>query len=1279
MVEGEIVLKRKISWILLVLWLMQIVPFQQAAFATPQAKPENVMIKEVGGEPSIGYDPNPQNLGYYADIQWEAPVFTGPYRYYDVYYKKNGETFQKWSSLPSSATETRLSELDSGTVYHTYVRAVHAHADDDPDYPDQIHASPVSEDDEVLFLTGIDLEVLPESTEEIQIIWDDVKYNQNRIGYRIYIAQSRDFATTSPIEVYPQDIGDSGVVKPISDNKLSYIVKNRRPGTVYYVKIVPIVYDQRIKVCPEQKIGIGYTYIPAAMNRVSAGDQHDIWKMEWARVTSSVSGTQETEYTIMQKEQGDLWQNAGGQKDVVRYIRVDHGEEDRFEFKVRVYIENETDQHGYPLYIESNVLSPYVSEVPYYPTIPDIRHTIPENLDEKIEIGKDNIKILWYLPKDPNGMRDDSIYYDFWITTDPTELDDPDTPPTISDFQPSEPNYIYEKIGDSLTDYMVAYKYVFEDLEPNTVYYIKMIAKKKFLINVGGSLTQVYYASDPAIEMILTDSDDINIPIAPARPPFAAKKNASGIPEVTETSATVEWKTGWYEIKDDDTGEWVPYSEQEFTGSVTDYVYREIQYDANVKFGIGYIELTEALDDYSFIRDEPLQITDIANPYGDTHQIMEYTIEDLEPNKMYLVWLRAYRDINHLSEPSNPIIVTTDFDYTVPLEKPAVPRWIRAVALDNNEGIELEWDRTTERVGLQYRYYLKWAEQDNIESAGAEVEIPSTYFDMTDVYLVEDVEPETTYYFWIRSEVENDEGEMRSSDWSDSKVVQTTEYVAPDTPTGFGIKNAPDAVGKDYITYEWNMEEDMDYALEISTNTEYEDAQVFTISAAGEYKVTGLASNKRYYARLYAIDRETMMLSHPTHTVSVKTTRSDDDYDTDTDNERVIEGPFIEDSYDKNTGEWREEIIGVNADRFLEEVYTDHFLDYKIDMSDPPSSYRRFKYRKVRVAYRVFEGLSQQKENLIIDIGTGGKFTIRPHMLALEEQLKSFDHSKEVIVDLIFDDSVSTAEVFQANINPVKMVQVDIEMKSGNSVVPITRLNRPLEVVMDYRAAYRYHGEAIETAVVDVDILSNRWSLVPNTHMTSRTDNKGIVRFETKDLGKMGIVKKVDSWRFTDISRHWAREDIIAVFSKYNMKSIAEAQTRFRPEDFITVDDCTKFILDVLDVDYDTNNYLQTAFKAGFMRLVKNKQNVSRQEVVTMLVRLYEIKTGEAAEIINMPITQYSDASEIGSAYVPILRFAVQKGFVIGKTADILAPTEPVTRAEVITMLKRTLEAIGEM
>ncbi len=1279
MSKGGNQMKKKIVWAVMLMILLQSIPLSQVVFATVQEHPKNISVREINGNPSIGYDASPQTRGHYVNVDWEPVVFDGISRHYNVFYKKNGETFQKYGpSLSEGTTQTRLTQLDSGTVYHVYANAGHIHPDNDPDYPGQTHTSLRQPDDEVMFLTGVDLNVYPAGIEEIEIVWDDVRYNNQHIGYRIYISQSRDFATTSPIEVSPQDIGPSAAVKPTGNNKLSYVSRNRRPGTVYYVKIEPVVYDSRVVVAPQAKISIGYTYIPATMTRVSAGANYDIWKMEWQRVTSSVSGTEETEYIIMQQEQGDLWRSIGGQKDVIRYIKVYNGEEEKFKYRVRVWLQDEYDEYGNRLYIESDELGAYLSQVPYAPAVPDFRYSIPENNDVQMEIGHDRIKMLWYAPKDAEGTRDESIYYDFWITTDPTELYNPQIPPTITDFQPQQQHYVYEKIGETSTQNVVAYQYEFEGLSHNTVYYIKAVAKKRFIINIDGQIQHAYYYSDPAVEMVLTDSGDISVPVSPSKPPFRVKEDLQGNLYVDKTSATVEWRTGWMEIKDEQTGEWV-YSEA-YDQSVQNNVYREIQYDTDVQFAIGYMLFEEDMTDYSEIREKPLQIMGIENPYGDSHELMEYTIEDLMPNKMYIIWLRAYRNIDEMSEPSDPVIITTDVDYTVPLEKPAVPRWTRAVARDNNEGIELAWDRTAERYGLTYTYYLKWSTQDNIQTAGGEVEIPASYFDTTNVYLVRNLEADTPYYFWIRAEVSNDRDEVKTSDWSDSRLVKTTVYIAPDSPTGFGIKNAADAIGKDYITYEWNQStQEVSYMIEIATNSEYEGARRIDIRDDWEYRVGGLSSNVRYYARLYAVHKETGLISYPTHTVSVRTLRSEDDYDTDTDRETVITGPIIEDGYNRRTGEWYKEIIGINADRFLEDMYTDRYLDYVIDMRIPHSSFGRISSRRISVAYKVFAGLSQAKENLIIDIGEGARFVIRPDVLDVPEISKYFSNAEEVVVDLIFTDVTSTTFFNVANTTALRMTQVEVVLKAGNTSIALQTLQRPLTITKTYSSFYTEFGVEIQPLTTKQLGFISRWTTLEGDYRFRVGEQDALVTFESNTTGGIGIAATNSQWRFNDVSSHWAASDIRLIFSKYDIKSIGSQQKSFYPERAITVEDCVKIVFDVLAVDYSENTYMDTALKAGLLQLVPHQEYISRQEAISMLVRLYEIKMGEKVEDVNIPIVQFEDAERISSRYRTALEFAAYKGIIIGKSDTMLEPSENVTRAEVIAMLRRTLEAIGEI
>lgn len=60
--------------------------------------------------------------------------------------------------------------------------------------------------------------------------------------------------------------------------------------------------------------------------------------------------------------------------------------------------------------------------------------------------------------------------------------------------------------------------------------------------------------------------------------------------------------------------------------------------------------------------------------YGTAGDTMSTSLYDLEPNKTYVIWVRAVRrSLDLMSGPSDPIIVTTLPDLPIEAEKPTVP------------------------------------------------------------------------------------------------------------------------------------------------------------------------------------------------------------------------------------------------------------------------------------------------------------------------------------------------------------------------------------------------------------------------------------------------------------------------------------------------------------------------------------------------------------------------------------------------------------------------------
>jgi hypothetical protein len=877
---------------------------------------------------------------------------------------------------------------------------------------------------------------------------------------------------------------------------------------------------------------------------------------------------------------------------------------------------------------------------------------VPENEDETMDITADSTEVIWNTAFDASGKVDTDVSYNMWLVTDYDDLENSE--PTVEAFKPEVENYVFEKTEAGLTNNVVAYKYTFNNLNANTVYYFKITANKEFIVAEDDEIKIETFSSEPAVKVIQTEPGNNTVPISLYKPHIRIKTNEDGEYAIGEESATIEWDTCWEEYFNDE-GVWELLT-PEIEDTVTEDVYdtRELVYDSDIKFTIGYMELTDDMN-YDDIRTIDTQIMDIENPYSeDESGVIEHTIEDLEPNKSYIVWVKSYRDESRMSEPSDLLIVTTKIENTMPLEKPPAIKLNYYDSLENNEGIELGWDRSIEREDISYTYNLKWSETDDINMAVNEATIDEDYFLVRDTYLLSDLNPETLYYFWLQVEISRD-NETQVSNWGESVAIKTTMYTLPDIPSGFGIKMDEESLGANYITYIWNEVEDASYILEICDNQNFENSIKYDTDEI-EYKVEELNSNSWYYARVYSYDSERELTSFPSDTISVKTLKSDAEYDSDTSNDSEITGPLEEDSYDSYNDIWTKEITGVNTARVIEEVISSDVAVYEINLEEEPDGYGDIDVKRLILGYDLISGLSNYKKDILILNGEKGEYLIRPRMLEINDIISRFDSTDDIKIYINIYDEINNTEDYSLYIDSLEQVEISISFTDEIIFVPVNEFNTPLKVVMPIEDLYLY--STVSGAILE----KGKWEKLSSQVKVESNDNDdGIVVFETSNAGVLGIINENKSMRFSDLSYHYSKNDILLLYETYDLKSLSE-DTMFYPE-----------------ADYSDKNIIELAYKADMTDMSNVNGEISKQEISKILARVYEIKTGNRIKSYNGILDQYTDNYKISEIYKEYMEFVVYKGLILLGSEDKLEPEQLITRADSMIMLKRTLEKAGDL
>ena len=1314
-------LKKVICLLTIIILTVQYGALLPVHAADAQPSPERLRVEAINsGAPPLGYD---EFKKYYADLKSDKIKTVGGISGYSPYlnyylqevnkpYKPSKPTVLVERDIPASTTadnEMRLGNLNSGTVYYAYSRAYYTYNEDMVNHTSAESAP----SNTVKFLTDIAINAYSYGPNQIKIEWDDVWNSGKRMDYKLYISESKTFANSYPIYIGQEQIGQSG---PVTVNeatgKLEYIHTVRDAGRVYYIKVMPDTTEAELKKSAESPTVAVSSYILAKTTKMSITDAGTVWKMEWTPVVTGLSsGDVRVLYQIYRGTgtSGSIEQYMASVDDTTFFLTLQPGEEDYYYIIKAIVTRNGAEL--YPgIKIQSQRIYVKESEIPSTPAVPEL---VPlfSNAGQTIisyeeTLRPDSATILWKAPLKGDGDVDSEVKYDIWLINDPNMLEDPPSGTLIaSDIKMNNSNFVMN--GTNL----LGYKYTINDLIPNSTYYFKIVAKKDYVEFVEDQLATITLQSDAALKIIITPTaGPIEQPVVPATPPFALKKDSAGKDMVTTVSAVVTLQNKWYEMYVDppsggksawiyrtpsqlntaglelpvpiaDLARKLEDDEKDTDGNplVDPLKFRKVEYDDAVTIDVGCIEYTPNMD-YSRLETIPANkimgipvtpndpnedINHEDSVLDDLRHNVDITIRDLEPNKTYIVWVRAARrSVDLISGPSNPIIITTIPDLPVTVEKPTVPVFNYDHAADTY--IDLGWNTKS-----GYVYYLEYGTADDRSKATGRVTITPDMLEFTTYYRVEGLKPDTVYYFWLQAEATNAAGDKKRSDFTDSYLVKTLKDIPPSTPMGFGVKSTAGAITKNSITYEWIAEEGMQYILEIDDSIDYFESQKFEIDSASEFTVEGLRSNFRYYARLYAYDPDKKLASEPTQSVTVRTLRSSDDYDSSEDIEDVESGEFIIKDSTAINGVWTVQITGVNADRFVQHVQTDRVLDYNIDLKTMPKGTKEI---RVKISQRVFKALGMLGENLMLTTQRN-TVIIRPGVLADSRGIYgSAEGEANFLFNIVLDSSTAGSNTKNLNFKtPVSELGIGL---TDGLMSSVKVLQRPLKILYEYSTASWYKQDVTSGYVLPGG--STQWKRNVSSGIFDPDSNIGTLAFETFEPGRMAVAD-LGSDFYDDVSGNYARKSISNVVSVHPLKSVTGR--KFEPLKNLTVGDGAKFMLDMLEVDYGSN-YMSLAIKSGILQssdLNAASAECTREKLIAMTMRVCELKTSQKAKATADHTGVYKDIAQAAPSLLPKIRFAQEIGVITSRFSDMLGPKDIVTRAEAMVLLEKLLRYAGEL
>lgn len=1212
----RIILARIIVWVIILSMVaaiaIQIVSAQQAIPSTP---PQNITVSDIGYE-----DSGRQN--WFVEFVWGMPHYPAEavgeksqVFYFNKVERGTGRVVEDIHQFTLdhntvSFNPTRYGiELEHGTIYEFYGRSIYTYGEFDE------YTFTSGKSNRVKFLTGLELnaEQIP-GTNDIKIVWDDVWDTDGRIDYRILISDTSGF-TQPPLipDIIGRDIGTENSKVTVSGGRLEYIYTDALPGREYSITIIPLV-NSDVAVTPEKDLPVVRVKTEILLRAKYLGESIDKdevkwlrWMLFWDPIVKGPIGS-----TIFTRVVYKLYRyDALGNETFFAVIE----DNDRIEIKIK---SEDVEKYKYKIeadaYRADGSYVPFYSttqlslktQIPEYPASPEFvdafQNAHPTPLVFEDMLTDSSATLLWLAPITGEGIIDTEVYYDLYLCDNVNDVDLENPPPLTKKIGSNLRMGANNEVRDMNTQKVIGYRYEVNWLEPNTVYYVVMIAKKNFLTESedGDFMQSIPYLSKPSVRTIITKPDtESDKPLAPPSPPFRLRYGDA----IEHNKILLQLEKSWTEMFNKEFGKWmyvireddaeakIPEGYYNRNNSYTHDEYieninlpdsspekkpvRKVNYEPGWQVMVHVVEYDRALNNvsrlagrnyiaYNDLKENyvlslqeqypPVTVPDIDER---EHSVFYFQADNLKSNTTYLVWTTIYNPKGDIeSDPSDPIIVTTLPDYPPVVEYPTVPTDLKGIAADTY--VDLFW---TARPN--YRYNIRYGTVDSVENAQNTVSISYEQLRLQPYIRIEPLEADTVYYFWIQAISPTETGGVLS-EWSNSLIVKTERYNPPPRPRGFGIKRASDAITENSIFYEWIRDESVSYILEISEKADFSDSTEYSVNGS-EFNVTGLRSNVRYYARLFSYSNQTNLRSEPSPVVSVVTRKGRSEYDADVPIKDIPIGEMVEIDGVAVDGVWTSKITGMNAHRFAEKIRMPESQTYSIDLTNPPPN---TKVIRIELDDVVIETLSGVLESLVIrtpDLDV----TILPGSF-LQETYSNIKHGlKKVQVRLDIRTPVYELKLEKKRqaIKPISEIYVAVGQDEsfypiGNFALPL-RLSIPIDNEEMKKAYVRFY-----------DFNVGNWSDIDYNY---ESEEQKVSVFPKKS----GAVAITEINKVQSISDNRINSATRSLMTKYEMPSLLGKNLDYSKE--LTINEGMKCLFDIIPYEYGNENVYEKAVRAGFL------------------------------------------------------------------------------------------------
>lgn len=1235
---------------------------------------------------TLGWEWNPANFPPEAD---ERYIIVG----FNEIAKGTGQVIQDAITvgLSGSSTSYELNEytpegLKKGTIYESYVKSQYRSTTPTGQYTVTSQKS-----NPVRFLTGLDVsvELLP-GTNHMKIKWDDVWDTTGRISYRILISDTKGFTQPTPIpDIIASEIGKPGsaVVVNSAERKLEYVYTYALPGREYSIKVVPLpnpnvacASAEEIEAIPIQTDillraqKVGYT---------SEGDT--IWRLFWNPIVkgNTFSTVEYKLYRYVNNDpEGYLFSIIPDTYNYYQFI-IKKGDTNTYSFRMDATAQ--VRGTGATVDFRSQNKVTLKEQIPQYPEAPEIVDAFPE-ADPPVYyddyLSESGATVFWKAPKTGEGQIDNDITYDVYLVQDIEYVNSTAKPPsnymiaTGLRINPSSPDTVnnpnIQIVKDAKTGIATGYGYRLEGLRSNSTYYFVIYAKKNYLVESpqDGFMVTRAYESKQAVKVIITDPDEgENKPQAPSAPPFKVHE-VDGRQVISYTGATLELAKRWHAVYDEDGERW-EYIEEPLGPEHPDYKkQQEFRYLTGwlvephvINYGEALIELNKQSITYNDLNQikkleipqQKVPIPDI--PYDAEDQTFTFDIAGLEDNNTYIVWLTIENQNGVASDPSDPLIITTPAEVDEKPVKPTVPEDLGGIAGDNF--VDLFWTHLPDMD-----YEIRGGKTEKIDQATITKQVTAAEIRNRTFVRIDSLEADTGYYFWIRTISRGSNGQTYESEFSNPFYIKTEAYKPPAPPTGFGIKNGPDGVTENSITYVWTQLDGLTYILELADDPGFRNLTTAEVNG-DTHTFTGLISNRRYYARLYAYNPATKLRSEPTRTIMVITNKSRSDYDSSYDLDDPVTGDGLKIPAKLDNGVWVISSVGADGHVLAERIRSLSYPIVKIDLSKPPAKTSTV---RIELSSVVIDVLSDLKKELYLVL-PWGSYTIRPGTFQTDEYFRMKSGSDRLDLRL---ETVSPASQYKAGSNmQYKTPVTEFKFSYIQGAGRISRINIPIRVELPVDNIANFVQGQISAYGYDS---GKGWY-----KLQSYNDyNAGMLIGELDR--PVAVVGATDGIQPQSGVPSYIKESMQRLQAVYDLKSIEN-----RPFDHnaqITMKDALKLVFDVIGAPYNDSDIAEKAVSAGLIGSTNELtgSSIRRDKAISLLMSFYRFRTREKT-ILSKPglWSRYTDLSKAEPRYQNDYKFALEMGIIQGNATDFCYPDRLVTLGDFLVFFERTLRVLGEL